>query len=108
MKKQKGGKKMKSKTIFGGAILAMFLFSVQSVLAAACMVNGKEVPCNSFPWWIFIIIFAVAIFFFLFWLRMLIHAAKSTNPNKVVWIILIVLTQVLGAVIYYFVVKRKE
>jgi len=98
---------MKSKTIFGGAILAMFLFSVQSVLAA-CMVNGKEVPCSSFPWWIFIIIFAVAIFFFVFWLRMLIHAAKSTNPNKVVWIILIVLTQVLGAIIYYFVVKRKE
>jgi hypothetical protein len=39
MKKQKGGKKMKSKTIFGGAILAMFLFSVQSVLAACFREN---------------------------------------------------------------------
>lgn len=98
---------MKNKTIFGGATLATFLFMIQSVLAA-CVVNGEEVPCSSFPWWIFIIIFAVAIFFFVFWLRMLIHAAKSSDPNKAVWIILIVLAQVLGAVIYYFVVKVKE
>lgn len=44
-----------------------------------------------------------------FWILMLIDAAKRqfTNENdKVVWILVLCLTQVLGAIIYYFVVKR--
>ena len=98
---------MKNLIISGNIILATLFLTARSVFAA-CFVNGQEVPCSSFPWWIFIVIFAIGIFFFVFWLRMLIHAAKSSNSSKVGWIILIVLTQVLGAVIYYFVVKRNE
>ena len=88
-------------------LLLMGVVFVQTA-SAACMVNGEEVPCSSFPWWIFVIIFAVAIFFFVFWIKMLIHAIKTESENKAVWIILIVVLQLLGAAIYYFAVKRKS
>jgi len=98
---------MKKIITLGNIILATFLISTQSVFAA-CFVNGRAVSCDSFPWWILIVIFVAGILFFVFWLQMLIHAVKSSNPSKVGWILLIVLIQVLGAIIYYFVVKRKE
>jgi drug/metabolite transporter (DMT)-like permease len=96
---------MKFKSLALFLLVGMILIQTAS---AACMVNGKEVPCSSFPWWIFVVIFAVAIFFFIFWIRMLVHAIKTESENKAVWIILIVLLQVLGAIIYYFAVKRKS
>lgn len=46
-----------------------------------------------------------------FWILMLIDAAKREfkNPNdKIVWILVMVFTHVLGALIYYFVVKAKD
>jgi hypothetical protein len=99
---------MKSKFVALISLIAGFVLSAETAMAATCKVNGEVVPCGSFPWWIFIVIPIIGILIFVFWLKMLIHAAKSTNPGKVGWIILIVLTQFLGAVIYYFVVKRKE
>lgn len=98
---------MKNKLFLRVASFITLFLTAQTALAA-CYVNGEQIPCGSFPWWIFIIIFGAAIFFFVFWLKMLIHAIKSPNPGKVGWVILIVLTQVLGAIIYYFAVKRSE
>jgi len=97
---------MKNKLILGGTILANFFVAQFALAAAVCRVNGKEVPCGEFPWWIFIVVFVVGILAFIFWLRMLIHAAKSTDPSKVAWIILIVFTNLLGAIIYYFAAKK--
>ncbi len=51
---------------------------------------------------IFILLFAVV-----FWLLMLIHATKHPIESKPLWIIIILLFGILGAVIYYFAVKRK-
>lgn len=45
---------------------------------------------------------------FVFWLKMLIHAFKSSSPNKVLWIVLLFLTGAGGALAYYFFVKRKS
>lgn len=52
----------------------------------------------------FMIVFGL--FLTVLWILMLIHAAKNDIPDKVIWILLIVLLGALGAIIYYFVVKR--
>jgi|HubBroStandDraft_6_1064221.scaffolds.fasta_scaffold768118_2 heme/copper-type cytochrome/quinol oxidase subunit 1 len=44
-----------------------------------------------------------------FWIAMLIDCAKnepSTGSDKIVWIVVIVFTHILGALIYYFVRRR--
>lgn len=79
------------------------LFFAQKV-QAACFVNGEEVPCGDFPWWIFAVAFVVGIFFFIFWIKMIINAARS---KKTGWLVLIVFTNILGAIIYYFAGKDK-
>jgi len=60
-----------------------------------------------------LIIFAILIAFFIFWLLMLIDCAKrnfAKEGQKTVWIVIIVLIQLfipVGAIIYYFAVKRR-
>jgi type VI protein secretion system component VasK len=56
-------------------------------------------------------IIAIAIWAFVFWILMIIDCATrkfKDNIEKVVWIIVIVFLHILGALIYYFVVKRKN
>ena len=56
------------------------------------------------------IISVVSILATAFWIWMLIDAARREfdDPNtKVLWIILLILLQVVGAIVYYFVIKRK-
>ena len=63
---------------------------------------------------IYIIFFAVYLILiitsFAFWVWMLVNAAKRTNwkheNDKVVWILIVALVGILGASIYYFVIKR--
>lgn len=58
-----------------------------------------------------IAIIAFAIFLFIFWILMIIDCATrkfKDNMDKVVWMIVIVFLQILGAIIYYFVVKRNN
>ena len=44
---------------------------------------------------------------FVFWIIMLIDAIKhSPEKTKIVWIIVIIFTHIIGALIYYFVEKR--
>lgn len=46
-----------------------------------------------------------------FWIFMLIDAAKRNFKNdtdKIVWILVIVLVGIIGAAIYYFIIKRKN
>ncbi|MBI3036040.1 PLDc N-terminal domain-containing protein [Candidatus Woesearchaeota archaeon] len=57
-----------------------------------------------------VVFFAAIIFAIVFWVKMIIDAAKREFPNpndKVIWILVLALTGILGALIYYFVVKRK-
>ncbi len=53
------------------------------------------------------VFFAIGILSTVFWFMMIIHAAKHNIENKTVWVIVIVLTGIIGALIYYFVVKRE-
>lgn len=73
---------------------------------AACTVNGREVPCSQFPWWIFIVIFVVLIAIFVFWIMMLVHAIKNPIQNKAIWIICMIIFGIIASVIYYFAVKQ--
>lgn len=64
----------------------------------------------SFLWLLFMIImFAFAIGVFVLWLLMLIDAIKRQFPNendKLLWVLVIIFAGWIGALIYYFVVKR--
>ena len=53
----------------------------------------------------------MAILFFVFWIIMLIDAATRKfkgESDKVVWVLVIVLVGIVGALIYYFVVYMKD
>lgn len=111
---------MKIKSIlFSSFILSLMLVANRFVFAVGrCTVNGREVPCeelgNRFIGFLglglgiglFLVFFAVAIWMTVFWIMMLVHAAKYDIKDKVVWILVIVFTGIVGAIIYYFVIKR--
>lgn len=54
------------------------------------------------------LVFAIiAILLFIFWISMLIDAIKhAPEKTKIIWVIVIILLQLLGSIIYYFVEKR--
>lgn len=54
-----------------------------------------------------LVLFAILLFIFIFWLKMLLHAIRSNLNDKLIWVLVILLLGPLGAIIYYFVVKRK-
>ena len=59
--------------------------------------------------WLFFI--AVAIGGFVLWIVMLIDAVKREYPHendKLLWVLVIVFAGLIGAVIYYFVVKAED
>ncbi len=57
-----------------------------------------------------VVFFITAIFGFIFWIAMIIDCVKRKLPDgeKIAWIIVLVFLHTLGALIYYFVVKRKD
>ena len=51
----------------------------------------------------------LVIFLIVFWILMLIDAIQrkfKNDSDKIVWIIVLVFLQLLGAIIYYFIVKK--
>lgn len=60
---------------------------------------------------IWLMFFVLAIIAFVFWIFMIVDVAKrkfKDENDKVVWILIVVLTGIIGALIYYFVIKRKD
>ena len=58
---------------------------------------------------IFLVLIGVAIFLFVFWILMIVDAAKrdfKKDSERVVWILILIFLGGLGAIIYYFAVKR--
>ena len=93
------------------SLFLMSSFFIHEWARAACKINGEVVPCDQF-WdqfgWFFIAFGVLGFFAFLFWVWMLIDCVKSNHKDKVVWLLLIVFTNLLGAVIYYFAAKGKS
>ena len=53
----------------------------------------------------------IGILFFLFWIIMLVDSATrkfKESSDKIIWVLIIILTGILGSLIYYLVVYRKD
>lgn len=61
---------------------------------------------------LFGLIFAgLAIFAFVFWILMLVDCVKrkfKDDTEKIIWVLVVIFTYFVGALIYYFVVKDKS
>jgi len=58
-----------------------------------------------------LLIFCLAIFALVFWILMLVDAVNrkfEKEDEKVVWVLIIALLHFIGALVYYFVVKRNN
>ena len=84
---------------------------------AVCKINGEVVPCEKLwegvKWLttgagigVVVAVFAIGIVAFFFWFMMLVHAIKNPIEHKPIWILVLLLTGLIGAIIYYFAVKR--
>jgi len=63
--------------------------------------------------WVFfgLLTFGISIFAFVFWILMLIDCIKrkfKEESEKIVWILVIIFAGIIGALIYYFIVKHKK
>lgn len=59
----------------------------------------------------FFLVGAGIIFLFVFWIMMIVDVAKRDFPRteeKIVWVLIILLAHILGAFIYYFLVKKRD
>lgn len=57
------------------------------------------------------IILGVIILAFVFWILMIVDCAKrkfKEEGEKIVWILILIFLHILGAIIYYFAVKREN
>lgn len=99
-------------TIFS-VLLSFSSLSIFRIAQAACYINGQEVPCEEMPAWfgpvmaIFgFVMLLILVIVLVFWLKMLFHAISNPVPNKAMWILIIIFFGWLGALIYYFIVKK--
>ena len=59
----------------------------------------------------FLPLFLIGVLFFIFWIIMIVDAAKrkfAESNDKIVWILVLVLVGWIGALVYYFVVYRRH
>lgn len=95
-------------------ILALMSFLLLPLVSAQCTINGQPAPCEEVFGifktlaWLFVPLLIVAVIAGLFTLWMLIDCIKRDFDNKVLWVILILFLNVLGAILYYFMVKRPD
>ena len=96
-------------------ILSAFLLPAVS-FAQGYMMNNFNREYNMFGGSIFgiffillipLIWFVFIVSMFVFWILMLIDAIKlSPEKTRLIWVIVIIFTQIIGALIYYFVEKK--
>ncbi len=112
-------KKINKLFLTATAAAGLILVSAQNVFAqttAECTLNGQPVSCDELNkqlggmlgnLGIFAVVFAIiGLACAIFWLMMLIHAATHPINNKALWIVVLVFTGIIGAILYYFLVKR--
>lgn len=93
------------------ALSGVFLFSLLQPAFAQCTLNGRDVPCEDMPVWFWVIwpVFCcVWVVFVGFWIWMLVDVIKNKGDNQMMWILIILLTGVLGAAVYFFMGRGKS
>ena len=92
-------------SLFGSSIL------ISSQACAQCTVNGKEIPCDQF-WsqygWIFGLMGVGFLVLAGFWIWMLVDCLKSERTDKLVWTLVLLFGNVLGAALYFFIARNKS
>jgi hypothetical protein len=91
-------------------------FLTAAVTQASCTLNGKVVPCEEltntlkhvvgFSLLGLCLVLLAVLCAIIVWLWMMIHAINHPVEHKAVWILIMLLTGIIGAVIYYLAVKR--
>jgi len=83
--------------------------AVDTATTSAATAGGLALFGGSIIFLLVMIVLNVALF--VFWIFMLIDVFKRTNwkqeSDKTLWILLVILLGYLGAIVYYFVVKRQ-
>lgn len=94
----------------------------QSTTSSGCTLNGQPVSCSELAdkagpliggiliFVLFGIIILVALL--IFWIFMLVHAIRHNSPNKTVWLVVLIVSLILGfaplaAIVYFFAEKKK-
>jgi len=80
---------------------------VESAAAAGTLIGGFVL----FIVIIWLSIIALSILAFVFWIFMIVDVAKRNfkkENDKIVWILVVVLAGIIGAIIYYFVIKKSN
>ena len=62
---------------------------------------------------IFLILFCIAlvVFAFIFWIWMIVDCVQrkfKNHSDKIIWILVLIFLQFLGAILYYFIVKHSH
>jgi hypothetical protein len=77
---------------------------------AKCTVNGEEIPCEQF-WrqygWIFGVIGLVLLVVLGFWIWMLVDCLKSEREDKLVWTLVLLFGNIIGAILYFLIARNK-
>jgi len=103
----------------GCVLLAVLFFS--ALASAQCTLNGEQVRCDQIPnlgliiaglsafWLIFAIgVIVFVLVFGAFWVWMLVDCVKNDFKDRTMWLIIIVLTGILGAGLYFFMIRKKR
>lgn len=94
----------------------------QSTTSSGCTLNGQPVSCSELadkagPLIGGILIFVllgiiILVALLIFWIFMLVHAIRHNSPNKTVWLVVLIVSLILGfaplaAIVYFFAEKKK-
>lgn len=52
--------------------------------------------------------YLLSVVWFILWIVALVDCLKSNNPNKVVWVIVIILLPFLGSILYFLIGKSRN
>lgn len=52
--------------------------------------------------------YLLSVLWFILWIVAIVDCAKSNNPNKVVWIIIIILVPFLGSILYFLLGRSRN
>lgn len=94
------------------SLATLFATRVSAAVSSTCRINGEVVPCEEVAevfqnfGFVALAMFVVGAALFIFWIVMVVHAIKRPIEHKALWILVLLVGQGLGAIIYYFAVKR--
>ena len=94
------------KTVFLSFFFLLAGFATKAL--AVCTYNDQVIPCDEMPMWVWFLFIFMGVFLlagFIFWVIMLVDVVKN-EQDKGLWIILLFVLGLLGAIIYYFARKR--